>query len=262
MANQDHSKAALEFKRLLEIMDRLREECPWDRKQTNQTLRTLSIEETFELSEAILSNDDQEIKKELGDLLLHIAFYSKIGSEKGSFDMADVIGSICEKLIHRHPHIYGDVVVKDENEVKRNWEKLKLKEKGRTSVLDGVPKGLTGLLKAYRLQEKAAGVGFDWEKPEDVWNKVNEELHEWKEAIDQGDSAKMEEELGDLIFAMVNYTRFIDLNPEDALERSNRKFIKRFQYIEEQAAKQGQGIGDMTIDEMEVHYRQAKKKGL
>lgn len=230
MTNKSHEKAALEFKRLLEIMDRLRAECPWDQKQTNETLRSLSIEETFELSEAILDNDSQEIKKELGDLLLHIVFYSKIGSEKGDFDMAEVINAICDKLIYRHPHIYGDVEVQDAEEVKKNWEKLKLKEKGRSSVLEGVPKGLTGLLKSFRLQEKAAGVGFDWNTKEDVWHKVNEELHEWKEAIDNDQPKEMEEELGDLIFALVNYTRFINLNPEDALERSNKKFIRRFQF--------------------------------
>jgi len=262
MTNPSHQKSAAEFIRLLEIMDRLRAECPWDKKQSNETLRSLSIEETFELSEAIIKNDDQEIKGELGDLLLHIVFYSKIGAEKKAFDMTDVLHAICEKLIYRHPHIYGDVEVKDDEEVKKNWEKLKLKEKGRTSVLEGVPKGLTGLLKAYRLQEKAAGVGFEWETKEDVWEKVNEELHEWKEAIDNKDMVEMENELGDLLFALVNYTRFIDLNPEDALERSNMKFINRFQYIEKCATEQGKEMGEMTLDEMEVLWDEAKKKGL
>ncbi len=262
MANHSHKKSADEFVRLLELMDRLRAECPWDKKQTNETLRTLSIEEIFELSEAILNGDDQEIKKELGDILLHIVFYGKIGSEKGAFEMSDVLHGICEKLIHRHPHIYGDVKVKDEQDVKRNWEKLKLKEKGRESVLDGVPMGLTGLLKAYRLQEKAAGVGFDWNRREDVWDKVNEELHEWKEAIESGDAKHMEEELGDLLFALVNYTRFVHLNPEDALERSNKKFIDRFQFIEKSAALEGKDIEGMTLEEMESKYQEAKKKGL
>ena len=262
MTNQSHQKSATEFIRLLEIMYRLRAECTWDKKQTNETLRSLSIEETFELSEAVLKGDDQEIKGELGDLLLHIVFYSKIGSEKEAFDMTDVLHSICEKLIYRHPHIYGDVEVKDDNEVKKNWEKLKLKEKGRTSVLEGVPKGLTGLLKAYWLQEKAAGVGFDWETKEDVWKKVNEELHEWKDAIEDGDPLEIENELGDLLFALVNYTRFVNLNAEDALERSNIKFINRFQYIEKCAVDQGKIMGEMTLDEMEDLWQEAKKKGL
>ena len=261
MPETNHEEAAAQFNRLLKIMDQLRAECPWDRKQTNESLRSLSIEEVFELSESILEGNDAEIKKELGDLLLHIVFYARIGSEKNSFDMAEVIDAICEKLIHRHPHIFGDVKVKDEEEVKRNWEKLKLKEKGRTSVLDGVPKALTGLLKAYRLQEKAAGVGFDWEKSEDVWEKVNEELHEWKEAIEDRDQDKMEEELGDLLFALVNYTRFIGLNPEDALERSNRKFIHRFQYIEKRAKENGKVMGEMSLDEMEEYYQEAKRAG-
>ena len=262
MTNQSHNKSAAEFTRLLQIMDRLRTECPWDKKQTNETLRTLSIEEIFELSEAIISGDDQEIKGELGDLLLHIVFYSKIGSEKGAFDMTDVLHAICEKLVYRHPHIFGDVEVQDDEEVKKNWEKLKLNEKGRTSVLEGVPKGLTGLLKAYRLQEKAAGVGFDWKQKEDVWKKVNEELHEWKDAIEGGDPVEIENELGDLLFALVNYTRFVHLNAEDALERSNRKFINRFQYIEKCALESGKNIGEMTLDEMEVKWQEAKKKGL
>ena len=262
MANQSHKKSGAEFIRLLDIMDRLRAECPWDMKQTNETLRSLSIEETFELSEAILKGDNQEIKGELGDLLLHIVFYSKIGSEKEAFNMTDVLHAICEKLIYRHPHIYGDVKVQDDNEVKKNWEKLKLKEKGRTSVLEGVPKGLTGLLKAYRLQEKAAGVGFDWETKEDVWKKVNEELHEWKDAIEDGDPLEIESELGDLLFALVNYTRFVNLNAEDALERSNIKFIDRFQYIEKSAVDQGKIMGEMTLNEMEDLWQEAKKKGL
>lgn len=255
----NYKEAADSFVRLLEIMDRLREECPWDRKQTNESLRTLTIEEVHELSDAILSENSEEIKKELGDILLHIVFYSKIGTEKGSFSVSEMIETIIDKLIFRHPHIFGDVTVKDEAEVKRNWEKLKMKE-GRKSVLEGVPNSLTGLLKAYRLQEKAAGVGFDWKEPEDVWKKVNEELKEWKEAIESGNKDEMENELGDVIFSLVNYSRFINLNPEDALERTNKKFIKRFQFIETKAAEKGGIISDLTFDEMEDYYRESKKK--
>lgn len=255
----DHKAAAESFVELLEIMDRLREECPWDRKQTNETLRMLTIEEVHELSDAILDNDDNEIKKELGDILLHIVFYSKIGNEKGKFTVSQMIDTISEKLIHRHPHIFGDVEVADEEEVKKNWEKLKMKE-GRTSVLEGVPKSLTGLLKAYRLQDKAAGVGFDWNNKEDVWQKVHEELHEWKEAIEGGKRDEMEDELGDLLFSLVNYTRFIGLNPEDALERSNKKFIKRFQFIEEKAREAGKQVSDLSFDEMEALYQKGKSE--
>ncbi len=256
----NYDEAAKSFVRLLEIMDRLREECPWDKKQTNETLRTLTIEEVHELSDAIIENDGNEIKKELGDILLHIVFYSRIGNEKNQFTVSDMIETICEKLIFRHPHIFGDVEVQDENEVKQNWEKLKMKE-GRKSVLEGVPKSLTGLLKAYRLQEKAAGVGFDWNEREDVWEKVHEELHEWKEAIEEGDELAMEDELGDLIFSLVNYTRFIGLNPEDALERSNKKFIRRFQHIEKRAGEMKKELSDMSLDEMEELYQESKKIG-
>ena len=256
----NYEEAAKSFVRLLEIMDRLREECPWDKKQTNETLRTLTIEEVHELSDAIIEDKGDEIKKELGDILLHIVFYSRIGNEKNQFTVSDMIETICEKLIFRHPHIFGDVEVKDENEVKQNWEKLKMKE-GRKSVLEGVPKSLTGLLKAYRLQEKAAGVGFDWNEREDVWQKVHEELHEWKEAIEEGDELAMEDELGDLIFSLVNYTRFIGLNPEDALERSNKKFIRRFQHIEKRAGEMKRELSDMTLDEMEELYQESKKIG-
>lgn len=254
-----YNKSAEAFVRLLKIMDRLREECPWDKKQTNESLRSLTIEEVHELSDAIIENNAGDIKKELGDILLHIVFYTKIGREKQQFSMEEMIDTICDKLIFRHPHIFGDVKVEDEFEVKRNWEKLKMQE-GRKSVLEGVPKSLTGLLKAYRLQEKAAGVGFDWKDKEDVWSKVNEELQEWKVGIDRNDRDNMEEELGDLIFALVNYTRFIHLNPEDALERTNLKFIKRFQYIEERAEQEGRKISDMTFDEMEKFYQESKKR--
>lgn len=259
IVNSNHQDAAKSFVNLLEIMDRLREECPWDRKQSNETLRILTIEEVHELSDAILGKNDDEIKKELGDLLLHIVFYSKIGNEKGKFTVSEMIETISEKLIHRHPHIFGDVEVQDENEVKRNWEQLKMKE-GRKSVLEGVPRSLTGLLKSYRLQEKAAGVGFDWQNADDVWDKVNEELHEWKEAIEKKDKNEMEAELGDLLFALVNYTRFVDMNPEDALERTNLKFIRRFQYIEERAREKGKLISEMSFTEMEELYQEGKRK--
>jgi XTP/dITP diphosphohydrolase len=246
------------FGRLLDIMDELRAKCPWDMKQTMQTLRHLTIEETYELGDAILDHDLQEIKKELGDVLLHIVFYSKIGSETQSFDIADVCNEICEKLIHRHPHIYGDVVVKDEEEVKRNWEKLKLKE-GRKSVLEGVPKSLPALVKASRIQDKVKGVGFDWEEPEQVWDKVQEELQEFRDEIEVGNQEKMEAEFGDVLFSMINYARFLNINPEDALERTNKKFIKRFQYLESKADELGKSLSDMTLAEMDVFWNEAKK---
>ena len=261
MENILHKEASEQFVRLLEIMERLRAECPWDKKQNNESLRSLTIEETFELSEAIVDNNTQEIKNELGDLLLHIVFYSKIGSESNDFNIKDVINDICDKLIFRHPHIYGDVVVEDEEEVKRNWESLKLKE-GRKSVFEGVPKSLTGLLKSYRIQEKAAGVGFEWKKKEDVWEKVNEELLEWKEELNEGNKDKMEAEFGDLLFSMVNYARFLNINPDDAIERTNRKFIRRFQFIEDQAKKDDRTIDELSFKEMESLYQTSKKKGL
>jgi XTP/dITP diphosphohydrolase len=246
------------FRRLLDIMDDLREKCPWDKKQTLQTLRHLTIEETYELGDAILDNDLQEVKKELGDLLLHLVFYSKIGSETGDFDIADVANGICEKLIHRHPHIYSDVVVADEEEVKQNWEKLKLKE-GKKSVLEGVPKGLPALVKASRIQDKAKGVGFDWEESSQVWEKVQEELAEFHDEVQAGDKDKMEAEFGDVLFSLINYARFIDINPEDALERTNKKFIKRFMYLESKAGEMGKLLQDMTLAEMDVFWNEAKK---
>jgi len=246
------------FGRLLDIMDDLRAKCPWDMKQTIQTLRHLTIEETYELGDAILDNDLQEVKKELGDVLLHIVFYSKIGSETNTFDIADVCNEICEKLIHRHPHIYGDVVVADEEEVKRNWEKLKLKE-GKKSVLEGVPKSLPALVKASRIQDKVKGVGFDWEEPEQVWEKVQEELQEFRDEIQVGNQEKMEAEFGDVLFSMINYARFLNINPEDALERTNKKFIKRFQYLESKAEELGKSLSDMTLAEMDVFWNEAKK---
>jgi XTP/dITP diphosphohydrolase len=246
------------FERLLIIMDELRDQCPWDKKQTLQTLRHLTIEETYELGDAILDNDLNEVKKELGDLLLHIVFYAKIGSETNDFDIADVCNEICEKLIHRHPHIYSDTVVKDEEEVKQNWEKLKLKE-GKKSVLEGVPRSLPALVKASRIQDKVKGVGFDWEEPHQVWDKVQEELEELQEEVKSGDQDKIEAEFGDVLFSMINYARFLNVNPEDALERTNKKFIKRFQYLEGKASELGKPLMDMTLAEMDVFWNEAKK---
>ncbi|WP_237275473.1 nucleoside triphosphate pyrophosphohydrolase [Tenacibaculum ovolyticum] len=246
------------FNRLLDIMDELREKCPWDKKQTLESLRHLTIEETYELGDAILENDLEEIKKELGDVLLHIVFYAKIGSEKKSFDIADVANSISDKLIHRHPHIYGNVVVENEEEVKQNWEKLKLKE-GKTSVLEGVPKSLPALVKASRIQEKVAGVGFDWEEPQQVWEKVQEEISELNEEIKAGNIENTEKEFGDVLFSLINYARFIKVNPENALEKTNKKFINRFQYLEEVAKKEGKQLSDMTLSEMDVHWEKSKE---
>ncbi len=246
------------FDRLLTIIDELREKCPWDKKQTLQTLRHLTIEETYELGDAILDNNLEEVKKELGDLMLHLVFYAKIGSETNNFDIADVCNSIGDKLIHRHPHIYGDVVVQDEEEVKRNWEKLKLKE-GKTSVLEGVPKSLPALVKASRIQEKAKGVGFDWEESHQVWDKVQEELEEFQVEVLNGNQEKMEAEFGDVLFSMINYARFLNINPEDALERTNKKFIKRFQYLESKSKELGKSLSDMSLSEMDVFWEEAKK---
>lgn len=246
------------FNRLLDIMDDLREKCPWDKKQTLQSLRHLTIEETYELGDAILDNDLQEIKKELGDILLHIVFYAKIGSETSDFDIADVANEICDKLIHRHPHIYGDVKVENEEEVKQNWEKLKLKE-GKKSVLEGVPKSLPALVKASRIQDKAKGVGFDWEEPEQVWEKVQEELQELHDEVQSSNQDKIESEFGDVLFSMINYARFLNVNPEDALERTNKKFIKRFMYLESKANELGKPLADMTLAEMDVFWNEAKK---
>ncbi|MEA3480034.1 MAG: nucleoside triphosphate pyrophosphohydrolase [Bacteroidota bacterium] len=247
------------FGQLLKTMDELREQCPWDKKQTLESLRYLTIEETYELSDAILEGDLDSIKKELGDLMLHVVFYARIGSEKQSFDIADVLEYINEKLITRHPHIYGDVKVENAKEVKDNWEKIKVTNEGRTSVLGGVPRSLPPLVKAYRIQEKASGVGFDWEKPEQVWEKVLEELRELKNEVDHdGNKPRTEEEFGDLLFALVNYARFIDVNPEDALERTNKKFIRRFQYLEKNVKKMGKSLFDMSLEEMDVFWEEAK----
>lgn len=246
------------FDRLLTIMDELREQCPWDKKQTLQTLRHLTIEETYELGDAILDNDLQEVKKELGDLLLHIVFYSRIGSETGDFDIADVANGICEKLIHRHPHIYSDTKVENEEDVKRNWESLKLKE-GKKSVLEGVPTSLPALVKASRIQEKVAGVGFDWEEPRQVFEKLKEELEELQHEVDTDNRDAIEAEFGDVLFSMINYARFLKINPENALERTNKKFIKRFRYLEGKAKEQNKTLREMTLAEMDVFWEEAKK---
>ena len=246
------------FNRLLDIMDELREKCPWDRKQTLESLRHLTIEETYELADAILDNDLPEIKKELGDVLLHIVFYAKIGSEKKAFDIGDVANAISDKLISRHPHIYGDVIVENEADVKRNWEQLKLKE-GKESVLEGVPKSLPAVVKASRIQEKVAGVGFDWEKPEQVWEKVQEELTELNEEIKVGNKENTEKEFGDVLFSMINYARFIDVNPENALERTNKKFINRFQFLEKAAKNEGKELSEMSLTEMDVYWEKSKE---
>jgi len=245
------------FGRLLDIMDRLRAECPWDKKQTFESLRHLTIEETYELGDAILSGNRSEIKKELGDLLLHIVVYSKLGSEEKAFDISDVAHEICEKLIYRHPHIYGDVKVQDEAEVKKNWEALKLKE-GKKTVLGGVPKGLPALVKAQRIQDKVAGVGFDWDTTDQVWEKVQEELREFQEEIAKGDSNKSEEEFGDVLFSLINYARFLKINPDTALERTNQKFIQRFNYLETKAQEMGKTIGAMSLKEMEALWMESK----
>lgn len=247
------------FDRLLTIMDELREKCPWDKKQTFESLRYLTIEETYELTDAILEKDMDKIKKELGDILLHIVFYARIASETKAFNITDVINSLCEKLIHRHPHIYGDVKVENEEQVKENWEKLKLKE-GNKSVLGGVPGSLPAIIKASRIQEKARAVGFDWDNATQVWAKVNEELEEFKAEVDkQSTKERIEDELGDVFFSLINYARFIDINPEDALEKTNKKFIKRFQYLEAETAKVGKKLEDMTLAEMDEYWNKAKK---
>lgn len=249
------------FSRLLDIMDKLRVECPWDRKQTMETLRSLTIEETYELSDAICEGDMPEIKKELGDLLLHVVFYAKIATEKNAFTIKEVIDSLCEKLIYRHPHIFSDVKVKDEKEVERNWEQLKLKEKGRGKrVMEGVPKTMPSLIKAMRMQDKARGVGFDWDEKEQVWDKVEEEISELKEEFKTGNKEKMEDEFGDVMFSLVNAARLYDINPDDALESTNRKFLKRFSYLEEKVLAQGKNIKDLSLAEMDKLWEEAKKK--
>lgn len=246
------------FERLLNIMEDLRAKCPWDKKQTLESLRYLSIEEMYELSDAILDKDMEEVKKELGDIMLHLVFYAKIASEKNQFDITDVLNGICDKLVHRHPHIYGDVEAATEEEVKQNWEKLKLKE-GKRSVLEGVPRSLPAMVKAVRIQEKVRGVGFDWDDSQQVWEKVQEELEELKYEVQAGDKVKTEEEFGDLLFSLINYSRFVEVNPEDALERTNKKFIQRFQQMEALLKEEGKDCSDMTLSEMDVYWEQAKK---
>ncbi|MDA3818474.1 MAG: nucleoside triphosphate pyrophosphohydrolase [Prolixibacteraceae bacterium] len=249
-----------QFERLLNIMDELREKCPWDREQTIESLRKLTIEETYELGEAILDNDLQEIKKELGDILLHIVFYAKIGEEKKAFDIADVIDSLCDKLVFRHPHVYGDVEANSADKVLQNWEAIKLKEKGRKKrVLEGVPKSLPAIVKANRIQEKVRGVGFDWDEKEQVWDKVREEFGEFEHELKNNNEAEMEKEFGDLLFSMVNAARLYNIDPESALERTNLKFIKRFNYLEENTMLKGQSLHDMSLDDMNEIWEQAKK---
>ncbi len=245
------------FNRILTIMDELRAKCPWDKKQTMESLRHLSIEETYELADAILEKDMKAIKGELGDLLLHIIFYSKIAAETNDFTITDVINTLCDKLIERHPHIYGDVTVQNEEEVKANWEAIKMKD-GRKSALEGVPVSLPAMVKATRIQDKARGIGFDWERPEQVWEKVKEEMEELRVEAEKK-SDKVEEELGDTLFALVNYARFVGVNPEDALEKTNRKFIKRFQYMEDRVRETGQTMKNMSLEEMDVYWEEAKK---
>ena len=249
------------FERLLNMMDELREKCPWDKKQTIESLRHLTIEETYELSDAILKKDVNELKKELGDILLHIVFYARIASETKDFNIADVMNSLCDKLIFRHPHIYSDVKVSGEEEVKQNWEKLKQKEKnGNVTVLSGVPNSMPALLKAYRIQEKARAVGFDWENPEEVYGKVKEELNELDhEVAQEHNTERIEDEFGDVLFSLINYARFLKVNPEDALEKTNKKFIKRFTYMEQKIKEKGKAIGDCTLAEMDVYWNEAKK---
>ena len=246
------------FSRLLEIMDVLRVQCPWDKKQTMESLRYLTIEELYELSDAILNKDMEEIKKELGDILLHVVFYARIASETNDFDILDVINNLCDKLIHRHPHIYGEIRVSNEEEVKENWEKLKLKE-GKKSVLEGVPKSLPAIVKAFRIQEKVRGVGFDWENKNQVWEKVLEEIEELKVEVQKGNQEKIESEFGDVLFALTNYSRFVNVNPEDALEKTNKRFIKRFQIMEEIIKKDGLILSEMNFSNMDVYWEKAKK---
>jgi MazG family protein len=257
----DREKSLREFERLLNILDELREKCPWDKKQTNESLRKLTIEETYELAEAISSASDEAIKNELGDMMLHIVFYAKIGSEKGVFTMADVLEGINNKLTYRHPHVFGDVKVSGPSEVEENWEQLKIRENnGYKAVLSGVPASLPAIIKANRIQEKVRGVGFDWEKREQIWDKVAEEINELRKEIEEHDEDKIESELGDVLFSLINASRLYGIDPEAALEKTNRKFIKRFNYLEEETIKKGRSLHKMTLDEMNVIWEQAKKK--
>jgi XTP/dITP diphosphohydrolase len=255
-----HEETLRSFERLLNIMDDLREKCPWDKKQTIESLRHLTIEETYELSDAILKTDLNEIKKELGDILLHIVFYARIGSELKAFDIKKVIDDLCEKLIYRHPHIYGDVKAETEEQVKQNWEQLKQKEKdGNKTALSGVPNSMPALLKAYRIQEKVSAIGFDWEKPEQVYEKVKEELGEFEKEVSAGNKEKSNEEFGDVLFSLINYARFLNINPEDALENTNKKFTQRFNYLEQKIKSQNKTLKDCSLDEMNVYWEEAKQ---
>jgi len=251
------------FGRLLDVLDTLREKCPWDRKQTNESLRPNTIEETYELCDALINNDTMNICKELGDVLLHVCFYAKIGSEQEQFDIADVCNKLCDKLIYRHPHVYGDSVAESSGDVVKSWEQLKLKEKdGNKTLLSGVPASLPSLIKAYRIQDKARNVGFDWEKKEDVWNKVKEEIDEYQAEIDKMDQEKATNEFGDLLFSLINAARLYHINPDNALERTNQKFIRRFNYVEQQTLKQERSLKDMTLEDMDSLWNEAKKQGL
>lgn len=251
------------FGRLLDVLDTLREKCPWDRKQTNESLRPNTIEETYELCDALINNDTMNICKELGDVLLHVCFYAKIGSEQAQFDIADVCNKLCDKLIYRHPHVYGDSVAENAGDVVKSWEQLKLKEKdGNKTLLSGVPASLPSLIKAYRIQDKARNVGFDWEEKEDVWHKVKEEIEEYQTEIDKMDQEKATDEFGDLMFSLVNAARLYHINPDNALERTNQKFIRRFNYVEQQTLQQGRSLKDMTLEEMDALWNEAKKQGL
>lgn len=255
-----YADALAGFRHLLEIMDELREKCPWDREQTFDSLRNLTVEETFELSDAIFQKDYKDMCKELGDLMLHIVFYSKIASEQQLFDVKDVLKQLCDKLIRRHPHIYGEMKADSANEVHENWEKIKLQTEGNRSVLGGIPSGMPALTKAYRIQDKVSGVGFDWDNKEDVWDKVQEELGELKEEVDAGNQARMEEEFGDVLFSLINYARFLHVHPEDALEKTNRKFMRRFQLLEQMVKADNRQLTDMTLAEMDLYWEKAKEK--
>lgn len=261
--NSTRSEKLEAFGRLLDILDELRVKCPWDRKQTNESLRTNTIEETYELCEALMRGDEVNIKKELGDLLLHIVFYAKIGDEKGEFDIKDVCDSLCDKLIFRHPHVFGTAEADTAGKVEQNWEQLKLKEKGgNKTVLGGVPASLPSIVKAHRIQDKARNIGFDWEEREQVWDKVNEEFNELKAEINNMDADKMEAEFGDLFFSLINAARLYKINPDNALERTNLKFIRRFNYLEEKTKEQGRSLKEMTLAEMDEIWSEAKAKGL
>ena len=256
-----YAEALAGFRHLLEIMDELREKCPWDRAQTFDTLRNLTVEETFELADAIIEKDYKDMCKELGDLMLHIVFYSKIASEQQLFEVKDVLNQLCDKLIRRHPHIYGDMKADSANEVHENWEKIKLQTEGNRSVLGGIPSGMPALTKAYRIQDKVSGVGFDWDNKEQVWDKVQEELGELKAEVEAGTPERVEEEFGDVLFSLINYARFLDVHPEDALEKTNRKFMHRFQLLEQMVKADGRTLTDMTLTEMDAYWDKAKQCG-